>query len=90
MTVRSPLQLFLLFFRPVLELPLHHTNINASRAAPPYKPFSVYEMRCWLACRLEMTVLFSLFFAACLTAPKNCKIANKYQKNTENFKISCL
>lgn len=53
----SPVRLFLLFFQPVVDLIVYHTNITAKRETATnqsWKQVTDTEIRRWLACRLEM------------------------------------
>ena len=53
----SPIQLFLLFFGPVLQILTSYTNEAMRRKAntnKPLRPFTEAEVRRWIACRLAM------------------------------------
>ena len=54
----SPVELFLRFFRCILDLLLIHTNIAGQRASTAQNPWhrvTELELRRWVACRLEIS-----------------------------------
>lgn len=53
----SPVRLLLLFFQPILDLLVYHTNMNAqcdSTRKEAWQDVTDTEIRRWLACRLEI------------------------------------